>query len=1080
MFTPPQRTGAAEGQKAVPGPVPMRGGLAAAAPVAGCGGAVPAPLPVASMVSEAVAGVAARPGAGAAKAASAQQAASAGPHTHTAPTDLCYGIRVGIRSLSEQRYVAAFMRGPAGNAGSSDGFDLEVAGYHPFRQGEVTDRAADCPSEWVLVHHSSRQHKGPVHFGDEVCFAKELATAGDRKRDRLAYLSLAPNTDGTAMEPVVERRDGSHQGADLCRWTLVSAESPDARGKIQVDSPLLIRGKYNECLGVGRSVWEAAVAAGGASTASGVPPTFRSPSRASGRQLACRGRDARARELQFRIVRAGVPFGPDPGGWVVSAVPAPVGLRDDPDTKLAGVSLEEQERLLLEDALFCLLGLDGVHIRKSLGSVVSGRDVLPETRFELLVPEGADASTVQFLRQILPLCEHHTAVQRFIELQGRYDCGTVNHALCAAMRELLKEFATKVGQLETALRSGGFSIAKLWYHIQPSMDTFALLHRVASHVYGLTGGLVLSGLEEVMSRSSLSAAQDLCEFLLQHAARPYFGMVSRWVYEGRLDDTYGEFFISESARARDERSGGPAADFWQKHFVLEERSVPQFLSASRDKILHAGKYLHVFSSVASPGAELPEPEGRSRLQYSRRRRDLTEAIDGAYRRASAALLGLFMGSPVDGGLDLPGRLRSMRSFFFLGRADWFSHFMDTAGAELEQNANDKPLARLEGLLDLAVRASSAAADPYREDISCGMHSFPIEDACRRMARGHVLQDYDDDAASVKSSSLQGSEAGAAPAASRPTGAGGAAIPAGVPAATAAAAAAGGAAALGVAGDTTGVRCFTLKYRTSWPLSIVFSRALLLKYQVIFRHLLYCRYVERKLVEVWVDHQYTKELGLDTSFHPSYSLRQRMLHFCRDYIYYVTVEVLEPQSHSFLSSLGQKETIDEVLHSHEKFLDTCLREVLLTEREGLYSHLSKVLRTCLSFAYNLRKFAHDIQETQVADERSLNELGSQALSAGERRFERRRHDTQRYLSILSQKQYSRMISKFKVVFESQLQGFLRQIRQESTAQYEHFLSNMLTRLDYNEYYSSVLAGTAPTGHPRELISDFDAASVRSER
>lgn len=994
---------------------------------------------------------------------------------------------MGIRSLAEQRYVAAFMRG---TAAPGDGFDLEVSGYHPFRQGEVTDRAADCPSEWVLVHHSSRQHRGPVHFGDEVCFAKELATAGDRKRDRLAYISLAPSSDGTAMEPVVERRDASHQGADTCRWTLVSAESPDNSGKVQVDSPVLLRGKYSECLGVGRPLWEIALGIGSGATASAANVSFRSASRASGRQLLCRGRDVRSRDLHFRLVRAGVPFGPDPlapgagsggcGGVGALAAPlqAPACLRDDPDAKLIGLPLQEQEWALLEDALFALLGLDGVYIRKVQGSVVGSRDVLPETRFELLVPEGADASTVQFLRQVLPLCEHHTAVQRFIELQGRYDCGTVNHALCAAMRELLKEFTTKVGQLETALRTGGFSIAKLWYHIQPSMDTLALLHRVASHVYGLTGGLVLGGIEEVMSRSSLSVAQDLCEFLLQHAARPYFGMVSRWVYDGRLDDTYGEFFISESARARDERSGGPAADFWQKHFVLEERTVPQFLSASRDKILHAGKYLHVFSSVASPGAQLPEPENRSRLRYSRRRRDLTEAIDSAYRRASIALLHLFMNSPAIGGLDLPGRLRSMRSFFFLGKADWFSHFMDTAGAELEQTAHDVPLARLEGLLDLAIRASSAAADPYREDISCGMHSFPIEDACRRMTRGHLMPDFDDETASLKSLH-QGSEGGGAPG-SRPTGSGGAAVPAGVPAAATAAAVAGGAAALGVAGDTTGVRCFTLKYRTSWPLSIVFSRALLLKYQVIFRHLLYCRYVERKLVEVWVDHQYTKELGLDTSFHPSYSLRQRMLHFCRDYIYYATVEVLEPQSHSFLSSLGQAETIDEVLRSHEKFLDTCLREVLLTEREGLYSHLSKVLRTCLSFAYNLHKFAHDIQETQVADERSLNELGSKALTAGERRFERRRHDTQRYLSILSQKQYSRMISKFKVVFESQLQGFLRQIRQESTAHYEHFLSNMLTRLDYNEYYSSVLAGAAPTSNPRDFMSDTDAMSVRSDR
>ena len=39
----------------------------------------------------------------------------------------------------------------------------------------------------------------------------------------------------------------------------------------------------------------------------------------------------------------------------------------------------------------------------------------------------------------------------------------------------------------------------------------------------------------------------------------------------------------------------------------------------------------------------------------------------------------------------------------------------------------------------------------------------------------------------------------------------------------------------------------------------------------------------------------------------------MLHFCRDYIYYATVEVLEPKSHEFLTTLRQAETIDDVLH-----------------------------------------------------------------------------------------------------------------------------------------------------------------------
>jgi hypothetical protein len=46
--------------------------------------------------------------------------------------------------------------------------------------------------------------------------------------------------------------------------------------------------------------------------------------------------------------------------------------------------------------------------------------------------------------------------------------------------------------------------------------------------------------------------------------------------------------------------------------------------------------------------------------------------------------------------------------------------------------------RLEGLLDLAIRSSSVASDPYRDDISCVMHGFTLEEACKRVSKGQSL------------------------------------------------------------------------------------------------------------------------------------------------------------------------------------------------------------------------------------------------------------------------------------------------------------------------------------------------------
>lgn len=351
-----------------------------------------------------------------------------------------------------------------------------------------------------------------------------------------------------------------------------------------------------------------------------------------------------------------------------------------------------------------------------------------------------------------------------------------------------------------------------------------------------------------------------------------------------------------------------------------------------------------------------------------------------------------------------------------------------------ESGSDGRLTRLNGLLDLAIQTSTVASDPYRDDITCTSHAFRTEEACRRVSKGRGGEEEPDD----------DPEPGAqAAAAARAAGAL-------QPASRAAPSSAEG--AVTVIPDDAGVRRFTLKYNPSWPLSIVFSKGLLLKYQVIFRHLLYCRWVERKLVEVWVDHQFTKDLGRDSSFSPSYSLRQRMLHFCRDYIYYVSAEVLEPQSHCFLESLEKAETVDEVLHSHEKFLDTCLKELLLTERDGLYRHLSKVLSTCLLFAMNLhhglRKFA------PMQDEDGASQVSK------EQRRERQAERQKQYKRWVKEPAYTKMISRFQGMFESQLQGFLQQIRKESTHNYDHFLSNMLTRLDYNDYYSSQMTGVSP--------------------
>lgn len=50
----------------------------------------------------------------------------------------------------------------------------------------------------------------------------------------------------------------------------------------------------------------------------------------------------------------------------------------------------------------------------------------------------ADPSLRDLAERVLPLATYYTAISTFIELRSHLDFGLVNHALCAAMRDMLK------------------------------------------------------------------------------------------------------------------------------------------------------------------------------------------------------------------------------------------------------------------------------------------------------------------------------------------------------------------------------------------------------------------------------------------------------------------------------------------------------------------------------------------------------------------------------------------------------------------------------------------------------------------
>lgn len=64
-------------------------------------------------------------------------------------------------------------------------------------------------------------------------------------------------------------------------------------------------------------------------------------------------------------------------------------------------------------------------------------------------------------------------------------------------------------------------------------------------------------------------------------------------------------------------------------------------------------------------------------------------------------------------------VRSIKHYFLMDKGDFFVHFMDLTEEEMKKPVDDIVPPRLEALLELALRMSTANTDPFKDDLKVG-------------------------------------------------------------------------------------------------------------------------------------------------------------------------------------------------------------------------------------------------------------------------------------------------------------------------------------------------------------------------
>ena len=140
----------------------------------------------------------------------------------------------------------------------------------------------------------------------------------------------------------------------------------------------------------------------------------------------------------------------------------------------------------------------------------------------------------------------------------------------------------------------------------------------------------------------------------------------------------------------------------------------------------------------------------------------------------------------------------------------------------------------------------------------------------------------------------------------------------------------------------------------------------------------------QLSKTWLSHQTLKELDLKQILAPTYTLRHRMLHFIQNLLYYMMVEVLEPRHHELEKNIRQAKTVDDVLLHHSEFLDTCLKECLLSNHE-LIKLLTKIMTVCLLFSEQIEHFTESNRVDTIPS--STSNQATTAMHLKQQQFQR---------------------------------------------------------------------------------------------
>lgn len=250
--------------------------------------------------------------------------------------------------------------------------------------------------------------------------------------------------------------------------------------------------------------------------------------------------------------------------------------------------------------------------------------------------------------------------------------------------------------------------------------------------------------------------------------------------------------------------------------------------------------------------------------------------------------------------------------------------------------------------------------------------------------------------------------------------------------------------------------FTLQYSVQGPLVTMLEPAMA-KYKVIFKHLWRSKHIELVLTgKVWREQVCNAKIyremreevgGLTRSLN---LITSQMMHFIGQIQVYILFEVIECAWMQLAGSIEQAESIDDILRSHHKFLDTIRARIFLDEQSRkLSGTLETIYRSVLNLDAWQDKFydrcARELEQRRAMEaEVALSEQMGRYGVTKEQQFDR---DQQQKMFHAGLEKDRGQLKKIAYTYEQSVRQFLLLLAEANDLELQTFG----TRIDFNDHF-----------------------------